>query len=105
MPSSLKYLEQFISRLLNIYKINHTTPPRWGPSRREFNESTFTRRFRSVSFPGTSTQSFADSERFFVRDRFIPLNYLKRRRHERRNSKKEKRLSTRGGIVYIKGRG
>jgi len=30
---------------------------------------------------------------------------LKRRRHERRNSKKEKRLSTRGGIVYIKGRG
>jgi hypothetical protein len=30
---------------------------------------------------------------------------LKRRRHERRNSKKGKRLSTRGGIVYVKVRG
>jgi hypothetical protein len=106
MPLSLKYLESTVQDYL-IYKINHTTPPRWGPSRREFNESTLTRRFRSVSFPGTSTQSFADSERFFVRDRFTPLNYFKRRRHERRNSnsRKVKRLSTRGGIVYVKVRG
>ena len=40
-----------------------------------------------------------------MRDRFIPLNYFKRRRHERRNSKKEKRLGTRGGIVYVRVRG